>query len=61
MSPSVSLSYSSGGYNGVLGDVQAPWVGGGWNIDGTEIVRKITTINNAYGYENSLYHLNNLG
>ena len=53
MSPSVSLSYSSGTMNGVLGDVQAPWVGEGWNIDDTEIVRKIKTDNNGYGYENS--------
>lgn len=53
MAPSLSLSYSSGGYNGVLGDIQAPWVGAGWNIDGTEIVRQITTSDTGYGYVNS--------
>jgi uncharacterized repeat protein (TIGR01451 family) len=53
MTPSISLSYSSGAVDGILGDVQAPWVGEGWNIDGTEIVRKITTNDNGYGYENS--------
>ena len=53
MSPDLSLSYSSGTVDGVLGDVQAPWVGEGWNIDGVEIVRKITTSNTGYGYENN--------
>jgi YD repeat-containing protein len=53
MTPNISLSYSSSTVDGVLGDVQAPWVGMGWNIDGTEIVRKITTDDNGYGYENS--------
>ncbi|CAG1009368.1 Protein RhsD [Anaerolineales bacterium] len=52
MSPDVSLSYSSATVDGVLGDVQAPWVGVGWNIDGIEIVRKITTSNTGYGYIN---------
>ena len=52
MQPDVSLSYSSGTVDGVLGDVQAPWVGVGWNIDGVEIVRKITTDENGYGYRN---------
>ena len=52
MAPSISLSYSSSTFDGVLGDVQAPWVGSGWNIDGIEIVRKITTSGGAYGYEN---------
>jgi YD repeat-containing protein len=52
MSPDVSLSYSSATVDGVLGDVQAPWTGVGWNIDGIEIVRKITTNGNGYGYVN---------
>jgi RHS repeat-associated protein len=52
MAPDVSLSYSSATVDGVLGDVQAPWVGVGWNIDGIEIVRKITTNENGYGYVN---------
>lgn len=53
MAPDVSLSYSSATVDGVLGDVQAPWVGVGWNIDGIEVVRKITTNENGYGYNNS--------
>jgi RHS repeat-associated protein len=53
MAPSIELSYSSSTVDGVLGDVQAPWVGEGWNIDSTEIVRKITTSPTGYGYENS--------
>ncbi|MBI5953670.1 MAG: hypothetical protein HY865_18605 [Chloroflexi bacterium] len=52
MSPDISLSYSSATVDGVLGDVQAPWVGVGWNIDGVEIVRKIVTDENGYGYSN---------
>jgi RHS repeat-associated protein len=52
MQPDISLSYSSGTVDGVLGDVQAPWVGVGWNIDDIEIVRKITTDENGYGYRN---------
>src|SRR5512138_1508958 len=52
MQPDISLSYSSGTVDGVLGDVQAPWVGVGWNIDDIEIVRKITTDENGYGYKN---------
>ena len=58
MQPSVALSYSSGTLDGVLGDVQAPWVGSGWNIDDIEIVRRISTIENPtthegiYGYSN---------
>ncbi len=51
--PSIDLSYSSATVDGVLGDVQAPWVGVGWNIDGIEIVRKILTNEDGYGYENS--------
>jgi RHS repeat-associated protein len=51
-SPSVSLSYSSRTVDGVVGDVQAPWVGMGWNIDAIEIVRKITTDEDGFGYEN---------
>jgi RHS repeat-associated protein len=53
MAPNISLSYSSGTVDGVLGNVQAPWVGEGWNIDGVEITRKITTSDAGYGYENS--------
>ncbi|MCE9646910.1 MAG: DUF11 domain-containing protein [Chloroflexi bacterium] len=53
VSPDISLSYSSATVDGVLGDVQAPWVGVGWNIDGIEIVRKIITNENGYGYVNS--------
>jgi RHS repeat-associated protein len=53
VAPDISLSYSSATVDGVLGDVQAPWVGVGWNIDGIEIVRKITTNENGYGYVNS--------
>ena len=52
MTPSVTLNYSSSTVDGVLGDVQAPWVGTGWNIDGMEIVRKITTSDTGYGYAN---------
>ncbi|MEW6402626.1 MAG: SpvB/TcaC N-terminal domain-containing protein, partial [Chloroflexota bacterium] len=52
MAPDVSLSYSSSTVDGVLGDVQAPWTGVGWNIDGIEIVRKITTNSDGYGYVN---------
>jgi uncharacterized repeat protein (TIGR01451 family) len=52
LTPSVSLSYSSSTVDGVLGDVQAPWVGVGWNMDSIEIVRKITTDANGYGYIN---------
>jgi len=53
MQPDLSLSYSSSTVDGVLGDVQAPWVGVGWNMDGVEIVRKITTSDTGYGYENN--------
>ncbi len=58
MGPSLALSYSSGIADGILGDVQAPWVGMGWNIDTVEIVRKITNGGcnpcggGSYGYEN---------
>ncbi|NTW08443.1 MAG: hypothetical protein HGA28_02610, partial [Anaerolineaceae bacterium] len=52
LTPNISLSYSSATVDGVLGDVQAPWVGTGWNIDDIEIVRKITTDSNGYGYQN---------
>ncbi|MBL1193221.1 MAG: hypothetical protein D8M60_02595 [Chloroflexi bacterium] len=50
MQPGVSLSYSSATVDGVLGDVQAPWVGVGWNMDAIEIVRKIETDEDGYGY-----------
>lgn len=52
MQPDINLSYSSGTMNGLLGDVQASWVGMGWNIDAIEIVRKITTDSKGYGYKN---------
>ena len=42
MAPSLALTYSSSTVDGVVGDVQAPWVGMGWNIDTAEISRKIT-------------------
>ncbi len=50
MAPTISLSYASATVDGVLGNVQAPWVGEGWNIDSVEIVRKITTSETGYGY-----------
>lgn len=50
MAPDISLSYSSSIVDGVLGNVQASWVGEGWNIDGVEIVRKIITGDAGYGY-----------
>ena len=53
MSPDISLSYSSATVDGVLGDLQASWVGEGWNIDGVEVVRKITTSDTGYGYEDA--------
>ncbi|HSS98928.1 MAG TPA: SpvB/TcaC N-terminal domain-containing protein, partial [Terriglobales bacterium] len=53
MAPSITLSYSSKTIDGVLGDVQAPWVGVGWNIDAVEIVRTITTSDTGYGYVNN--------
>jgi uncharacterized repeat protein (TIGR01451 family) len=56
--PSLALSYSSGTANGVLGDIQAPWVGMGWSIGSPEIARKITTklctacgTGGAFGYK----------
>ncbi|MGH9784604.1 MAG: SpvB/TcaC N-terminal domain-containing protein, partial [Terriglobia bacterium] len=52
MSPDIALSYSSGTLDGVLGDVQGSWVGAGWNMDGIELIRKITTNENGYGYVN---------
>jgi len=42
MAPSLSLGYTSGMADGVLGDVQAPWTGMGWSVDTVEITRKIT-------------------
>jgi len=65
MAPSLALTYSSNLANGVLGDVQAPWVGMGWNVDSVEIVRKITNGNcspcgsGSYGYENKFLLLIN--
>ncbi|MBK9926400.1 MAG: DUF11 domain-containing protein [Anaerolineales bacterium] len=66
MEPSLTLSYSSGSVDGVLGDVQAPWVGMGWNIDTAEIARKITTGDcgtvcgsGSYGYEDKFVLLLN--
>ena len=59
MQPNLGLSYSSGSVDGVLGDVQAPWVGMGWSIDTAEIARKITTTSAGYGYENKFMLLLN--
>jgi hypothetical protein len=65
MEPSLALSYSSGSVDGVLGDVQAPWVGMGWSIDTAEIARKITNGGCnpcggvSYGYENKFVLLLN--
>jgi RHS repeat-associated protein/uncharacterized repeat protein (TIGR01451 family) len=62
MAPSLALSYSSGAVNGILSDVQASWVGMGWNVDTVEIARKITTCCYgfpAYGYENKFVLLFN--
>jgi len=59
MQPNLALSYSSGSADGVLGDVQAPWVGMGWSIDTAEIARKITTTSSGYGYENKFMLLLN--
>ncbi len=63
--PNLTLSYSSGTVDGVLGDVQAPWVGMGWNIDTIEIARKISNGacspcgSGSYGYENKFLLLFN--
>jgi hypothetical protein len=68
MQPDLALSYSSGSVDGVLGDVQAPWVGMGWSIDTAEIARKITNgacgtgcgvSGGSYGYENKFLLLLN--
>ena len=68
MEPHLALSYSSGSVEGVLGDVQAPWVGMGWSIDSAEIARKITNggcdpcgdgSGGSYGYENKFMLLLN--
>jgi RHS repeat-associated protein/uncharacterized repeat protein (TIGR01451 family) len=65
MTPTLALSYSSGTVDGVLGDVQAPWVGMGWNVDTVEIARKIVNGSCApcgggsYGYENKFILLFN--
>ena len=65
MEPNLALSYSSGSVEGVLGDVQAPWVGMGWSIDSAEIARKITNGgcnpcgSGSYGYENKFMLLLN--
>ena len=65
MQPDLALSYSSGSVDGVLGDVQAPWVGMGWNIESAEIARKITNGGcdpcggGSYGYENNFVLLIN--
>jgi RHS repeat-associated protein/uncharacterized repeat protein (TIGR01451 family) len=53
MAPDITLNYSSKLMDGVIGDVQAGWVGAGWTIDGVEIVRKITTSETGYGYEDT--------
>ena len=65
MQPSLALSYSSGSVDGVLGDVQSPWVGMGWNIDSVEIARKITNGGcspcggGSYGFKNDFLLLFN--
>jgi hypothetical protein len=65
MAPSLGLTYSSKIADGLLGDVQSPWVGMGWNVDTLEIARKITNGdcnpcgNGSYGYENSFLLLIN--
>lgn len=65
MQPNLALSYSSGSVDGVLGDVQAPWVGRGWSIETAEIARKITNGgctpcgSGSYGYENEFVLLLN--
>ena len=65
MAPSLSLSYSSGTVDGVLGDIQAGWAGMGWNVDTVEIARKITNGictacgNGSYGYKNEFVLLFN--
>jgi uncharacterized repeat protein (TIGR01451 family) len=65
MQPNLTLSYSSGTADGVLGDIQAPWVGMGWNIDTVEIARKITNGGcspcggGSYGYKNEFILLFN--
>ena len=65
MAPNLALNYSSGTADGVLGDVQAPWTGMGWNVDSVEVARKITNGpcepcgSGSYGYENEFILLFN--
>ncbi|HLB46415.1 MAG TPA: SpvB/TcaC N-terminal domain-containing protein, partial [Anaerolineales bacterium] len=65
LAPNLALTYSSGTTDGVLGDIQAPWVGMGWSIGTVEIVRKITNGNcspcggPSYGYKNDFLLLFN--
>jgi RHS repeat-associated protein/uncharacterized repeat protein (TIGR01451 family) len=65
MAPSLMLSYSSATADGILGDIQAPWVGMGWNIDTVEISRQNTDGNcspcggSSYGYVNKFLLLFN--
>lgn len=63
MAPSLSLSYSSGKVDGILGNVQSPWVGMGWNVDTVEIARKITNCPDCspqtWGYDNKFLLLFN--
>ncbi len=65
MQPDLALSYSSGSVDGVLGDIQAPWVGMGWSVDTAEIARKITNGGcnpcggGYYGYEDKFVLLLN--
>ena len=68
MAPSLSLSYSSGVADGVLGDVQGSWVGLGWSVDSIEISRKITNGgcspcgSGSYGYRDEyILTFNGLG
>lgn len=63
MAPSLALSYSSGTVDGILGNVQSPWAGMGWNVGSVEIARKITNCTQcdpqSYGYENKFLLLFN--
>jgi hypothetical protein len=68
MAPQLALTYSSGTADGILGDIQAPWTGMGWNVDTVEIVRKITNGacspcgSGSYGYWNEfILTFNNFG
>ncbi len=53
LAPALTLAYASGVVDGWIGDVQAPWVGAGWNLDAVEIGRTITTSEERYGYQDN--------